>query len=107
MTVAMFNPSHPGEILREECLKPLGLSVTETAKALGISRKTLSEIVNARASISPEVAFRLERAFSIPPADMWLRLQSAYDLWHAGQRLKDAPVRRLRQASSPAKAKVA
>ena len=103
----MFDPAHPGEILREECMKPLGLSVTETASALGVSRKTLSEIVNAKASITPEVAIRLERAFTNPPADMWLRLQSAYDLWHAKQRLKGAPVRRLWKGVGPAKASAA
>ncbi len=105
--VPMFDPSHPGEILREECMKPLGLSVTETAKALGISRKTLSEIVNAKASITPEVAVRLERAFTNPPADMWLRLQSAYDLWHAKQRLKGAAIRQLWKGGGAAKARVA
>ena len=103
----MFDPAHPGEILREECMKPLGLSVTETASALGVSRKTLSEIVNAKASITPEVAVRLERAFTNPPADMWLRLQSAYDLWHAKQRLKGAPVRRLWKGDGPVKASAA
>jgi addiction module HigA family antidote len=105
--VPMFDPVHPGEILREDCMKPLGLSVTETARALGISRKTLSEIVNAKSSITPEVAVRLEQAFADPPADMWLRLQSAYDLWHAKQRLKGAPVRKLWSGDGPPKAKVA
>lgn len=103
--MTMFNPSHPGEILREECMKPLGLTVTATAEALGVSRKTLSEIVNGKSSITPDIAVRLERAFSTPQADMWLRLQSAHDLWHARTRLKSAPVRRLWKAS--AKAKVA
>ena len=103
----MFDPSHPGEILREECMKPLGLSVTATAEALGISRKTLSEIVNGKASITPDVAVRLERAFTDPPADMWLRLQSAFDLWHAKQRLKGAPIRRLGRGYGSPKAKVA
>jgi addiction module HigA family antidote len=105
--VPMFDPVHPGEILREDCMKPLGLSVTETAEALGVSRKTLSEIVNGKASITPEVAVRLEQAFTNPPADMWLRLQSAYDLWHAKQRLKGASVRRLWKGDHSAKTKVA
>jgi antitoxin HigA-1 len=77
-------------------LAPLGLSVTETAKALGISRKTLSEIVNGKSPITPDITVRLERAFATPPAEMWLRLQAAYDLRRAVQRLKRTPVRRLR-----------
>ena len=59
----MHNPPHPGEILRQLCLEPLGLSVTRTAKALGVSRKTLSAILNGRAGISPEMAIRLSKAF--------------------------------------------
>jgi addiction module HigA family antidote len=92
----MLNPPHPGEHLREDVLAPLGLTVTATAKALGISRKTLSEIVNGKSPITPDIAVRLERAFLTPPADMWLRLQAAYDLRRAAKRLKRAPVRRLR-----------
>jgi antitoxin HigA-1 len=92
----MLNPPHPGESLREDVLAPLGLSVTETAKALGISRKTLSEIVNRKSPITPDIAVRLERAFSAPPAEMWLRLQASYDLRRAAQRLKNTAVRRLR-----------
>jgi addiction module HigA family antidote len=92
----MLNPPHPGESLREDVLVPLELSVTETAKALGISRKTLSEIVNGKSAITPDIAVRLERAFSAPPAEMWLRLQAAYDLGRAVRRLKNTPVRRLR-----------
>ncbi len=98
----MLNPPHPGESLREDVLSPLKLSVTKTAKALGISRKTLSEIVNGKSPITPDIAVRLERAFSAPGAEMWLRLQAAYDLRRAAQRLKDTPVRRLR---SPARKK--
>ncbi len=96
----MLVPPHPGEGLKEDVLVPLGLTVTETAKALGISRKTLSEIVNGKSPITPDVAVRLERAFSNPPADMWLRLQAAYDLRHAEQRLKKATVRKLRKVAS-------
>ncbi|MEA2954470.1 MAG: antitoxin HigA [Alphaproteobacteria bacterium] len=89
------NPPHPGEGLREDVLEPLGLTVTETAKALGISRKTLSEIINGKSPITPDMAVRLERAFTNPPADMWLRLQAAYDLCQAQQRLKKTRVRKL------------
>jgi addiction module HigA family antidote len=92
----MLNPPHPGESLREEVLAPLGLSITETARALGISRKTLSEIINGKSPITPGIAVRLERAFSAPPAEMWLRLQAAYDLRRAFRRLKSTPIRRLR-----------
>ena len=95
--MAMLSPPHPGEGLKEDVLAPLGLTVTETAKALGISRKTLSEIVNGKSPITPDIAVRLERAFANPPADMWLRLQAAYDLRAAEQKLKNTTVRRLRK----------
>ncbi len=92
-----LEPVHPGEGLKEDVLAPLGLTVTETAKALGISRKTLSEIVNGKSPITPDIAVRLERAFTNPPADMWLRLQAAYDLRRAERRLKKTAVQRLRK----------
>jgi len=100
----MLKPPHPGESLREDVLVPLGLSVTETAKALGISRKTLSEIVNGKSPITPDIAVRLERAFAAPPAAMWLRLQAAYDLRRATSRLKNTPVRRLRSLAGKKRA---
>jgi antitoxin HigA-1 len=100
----VLNPPHPGENLREDVLAPLGLSVTETAKALGISRKTLSEIVNGKSPITPDIAVRLERAFLAPPAEMWLRLQAAYDLRRAVRRLKNTPVRRLRSQTGKKRA---
>jgi antitoxin HigA-1 len=100
----MLAPPHPGESLREDVLVPLKLSVTETAKALGISRKTLSEIVNGKSPITPDIAIRLERAFSAPPAEMWLRLQAAYDLRRAAQRLGKTPVRRLRSLAAKKRA---
>ncbi|MEM9305583.1 MAG: HigA family addiction module antitoxin [Pseudomonadota bacterium] len=81
----MRNPPHPGEILRELCIEPLGISVTDAAKALGVSRKTLSAILNGRAGISPEMAVRLSIAFGTS-SESWLRQQSQYDLWHAEQR---------------------
>jgi len=87
----MFNPAHPGEILREEVLKPLGLTITETAQHLGISRKTLSKILNCRGTITAEMAIRLERAFG-QPADTWLKMQAAYDLWQARQHTSDIHV---------------
>ena len=77
--MAMKNPPHPGLSVRYDCLEPLGLNVSEAAKRLGVSRKQLSDIVNCHASVSSEMADRLENAFG-GGADTWLRLQAAYDL---------------------------
>ena len=93
----MHNPPHPGEILREICLAPLSLSVTEAALSLGVSRNTLSSILNGRAGISPEMAIRLSMAFSTT-AESWLRLQMQFDLWHAERSRKRLKVRRLAAA---------
>jgi addiction module HigA family antidote len=93
----MHNPPHPGEIIREFCLEPLGLSVTEAAKGLGISRKTLSAILNGRAGISPEMAARLSIAFDTS-ADSWPNQQSQYDLWQAEQQRDALHVSRLSAA---------
>jgi addiction module HigA family antidote len=84
---AMFNPPHPGEFLREEILKPLGLTVSMSARKLGVSRKALSKIVNGRGGITPEMAIRLEMAFK-PSAESWLRHQAAYDLWQTRQKVQ-------------------
>ena len=75
----MFDPPHPGEILREECLVSLALSVTKGAAVLGVTRQTLNNLVNEKSGISPEMAVRLEKAFG-SEAGFWLRLQTAYDL---------------------------
>ena len=80
----MHNPSHPGEILREDYIKPLGLTVSEVAQGLGIARKTLSAIVNERAGISSAMAYRLARSFGSSP-EFWMNLQTQYDLWQARQ----------------------
>lgn len=80
----MHNPPHPGTIIKELCLNPLGLSVTDAAKALGVSRKTLSCIVNGKAGISPEMAVRLSIAFDTS-SESWVNQQSQYDLWQAEQ----------------------
>jgi addiction module HigA family antidote len=90
----MHNPPHPGEVLRELCLNPLGLSVSEAARALGVSRKTLSAILNGRAGISPEMAIRLSIAFDTS-AESWLNQQTQYDLWVAEKRRKSLRVARL------------
>ena len=78
----MFNPPHPGEIIREDCLKPLNLSVTEAAKGLGVSRQSLSELLNGRNGVSADMAIRLEMA-GWSTAESWLRNQLSYDLWRA------------------------
>ena len=93
----MHNPPHPGEILRDLCLQPLGLTVTEAAKALGVSRKTLSGILNGRAGISPEMAVRLSIAFNTT-AESWLSQQLQYDLWQAERQRKKLRVERLAAA---------
>lgn len=93
----MHTPPHPGEILKELCIDPLGISVTEAAKALGVSRKTLSAILNRRAGISPQMAIRLAKAFGTSP-ESWLNQQIAYDLWTAEQNCRGLRVRRLSAA---------
>ena len=93
----MHNPPHPGEIIRELCLEPLGLTVTRAAAALGVSRKTLSAILNGRAGISPEMALRLAMAFDTTP-ESWLNQQQQYDLWQALQSSADIKVKRLHAA---------
>ena len=75
----MKNPPHPGRIVRHDCLEPLGLSVTAGAKVLGVSRQTLTKIVNGKSGISPEMAIRLTKAFGSTP-ETWLRMQLTYDL---------------------------
>ena len=90
----MHNPPHPGEVLRQLCLDPLGLNVTEAAKGLGVSRKTLSSILNGRAGVSPEMAVRLSLAFGTS-AESWLSQQVQYDLWQAEKRRKSLRVMKL------------
>lgn len=76
----MHNPAHPGEILKELYLEPLGLSITAAAKGLGITRKSLSEIINGHYGISVEMSIRLSKAFNTSP-ESWLNIQQQYDLW--------------------------
>jgi antitoxin HigA-1 len=90
----MHNPPHPGEVIKSLCLEPLGVTVTQAAEALGVSRKTLSAILNGRAGISPEMAVRLSIAFSTT-AESWMNQQTQYDLWHAEQRRKRLRVMKL------------
>ena len=81
----MRKPTHPGEILREDVMKPLGLTVTEAANRLGVTRKTLSALINCRASMSPEMAVRVSKATKTSP-ESWLYMQAKLDLWIAEQR---------------------
>ena len=90
----MHNPPHPGEIIKSLCLEPLGVTVTQAAEALGVSRKTLSAILNGRAGVSPEMAVRLSIAFSTT-AESWMNQQIQYDLWYAEQRRKRLRVMKL------------
>src|SRR5271167_4049116 len=77
--MAMKNPAHPGRVVRQDCLEPLGLTVTAGAKVLGVTRQALNNIVNGKSGISPEMAIRLSKAFGSTP-ETWLRMQLAYDL---------------------------
>ncbi|MBI5236633.1 MAG: HigA family addiction module antidote protein [Deltaproteobacteria bacterium] len=91
----MHNPPHPGEVIRKLCMEPLNLTVTATANALGVSRKTLSELLNGRAGISPEMAVRFSIAFDTTP-ESWLIQQMHYDLWEL--RRKKLKVKQLKAA---------
>jgi len=93
----MHNPPHPGEVLREGWIEPLGLTVTAAAEALGVTRKTLSSILNGRAGITPTMALRLSRAFDTT-AESWLDQQMQYDLWHAMEAKDHLSVKRIKAA---------
>jgi addiction module HigA family antidote len=90
----MKSPPHPGLSVRHDCLEPLGLTVTEAAKKLGVSRKQLSDIVNGHSGISPEMAIRLDKAFG-GGAETWFRLQAAFDLARAMKHAERIKVERL------------
>lgn len=96
--MSMKKPPHPGLSVRHDCLEPLGLSVTEAAKRLGVSRKQLSDVLNGRSGISPEMAIRLDKAFG-GGADTWFRLQAAYDLAQAMKKANDIKVERITRAA--------
>lgn len=81
-------PTHPGGILKRMYLEPLGLTNTSLAEALGVSRKTVSKIVNERGGINTDMALRLSRAFNTTP-DLWLNLQRNHDLWQAARKSKE------------------
>ena len=84
MEIRKRAPNHPGGIISRQYLEPLGLTVSELAKTLGVSRKTVSKIINERGSVSADMALRLSKAFNTTP-QLWLNLQQNYDLWHAAQ----------------------
>ena len=95
----MHRPSHPGEVLREMYLAPLGLTVTDAAKALGVTRKALSELVNGRSGVSTSMALRLSKAFGTT-AELWLNMQQNYDLWQARKNTRLSKVKVLFEASA-------
>ena len=90
----MHNPCHPGEIVRYECLEPLGLSVTRAAEGLGITRQALSDLINEKSGVSVDMAIRLPKAFGSTP-ETWLGMQMAYDLWQARKRVESIKVERF------------
>jgi addiction module HigA family antidote len=92
--MTMKNPPHPGETVRYDCLEPLGLTVTEGAKALGVTRQALNNLVNGKSGISPEMAIRLSKAFGSSP-ETWLKMQLDYDLAQALQREDRIQVKRV------------
>ncbi len=96
--MAMKNPPHPGKTVRYDCLDPLGLSVTEGAKALGVTRQALNNLVNGKSGISPEMAIRLEKAFG-GRASVWLGVQMDYDLAQAMKNERAIKVRRVSEAA--------
>jgi addiction module HigA family antidote len=82
----MFNPPHPGSLLKDDVLPELGIGVTEAAAQLGVSRVALSRVINGRAAISADMAIRLEAWMNGPSAESWVRMQAEYDLWQARQK---------------------
>ncbi|MFA7242399.1 MAG: HigA family addiction module antitoxin [Sulfuricellaceae bacterium] len=91
--MSMFNPPHPGEVLKALYLAPMNITVTEAALALSVARKTLSAVVNGNAGISPEMALRLAKALNTTP-ELWLNMQTQYDLWVARQQGAEVAVSR-------------
>lgn len=94
------NPPHPGVIIREQCLEPLRLTVTDAAKGLGVTRKTLSELLNGKSGISPEMAIRLSKAFGRSP-EGWLQLQVQYDLAQLTNRAEEIQIKPFAQTEIP------
>ncbi len=95
--MGMHDPPRPGEIVRHECLEPLGLTVTRAAQGLGVTRQTLLDLVKGKAGVSVEMSIRLSRAFGSTP-ETWLGMQIAYDLWQIRERAKRIDIKRLTTA---------
>jgi addiction module HigA family antidote len=95
----MKNPPHPGELIKEVCLEPLGLTITAAASGLGVSRKALSELLNGHAGISPEMAIRLSMAFGGSP-ESWLKQQMLYDLSQAEQSSKLIKIKKFKKVAA-------
>lgn len=99
--MAMKNPPHPGETVRHECLEPLGLTVTEGARVLGVTRQALNNLVNGKSGVSPEMAFRLSKAFGSSP-ETWLGIQLDYDLAQVRRRESEIRVERVTRPADAA-----
>ena len=95
----MYKPSHPGEVIKELYLEPLGLTVTNAAEALGVTRKTFSELVNQKSGMSISMALRLSKAFDTTP-ELWLNMQQKYDLAKAKKRIRLSKVKTLFHSSN-------
>ncbi|MFH2044933.1 MAG: HigA family addiction module antitoxin [Pseudomonadota bacterium] len=95
--MAMHNPPHPGEIIREFCVEALKINVTDAARELGVTRKTFSALLNGRSGISPEMALRLSKVFGRTP-EGWLRLQIQYDLWKTRKSINIENLKRIEAA---------
>ena len=93
----MRNPPHPGRIVRQECIEPLGISVTQAARALRVTRQTLNNLVNGRSGVSPEMAIRLSKAFGSSP-EVWLGMQMEYDLARAEKTANHIKIKRIEHA---------
>ena len=93
----MYNPPHPGGVVRRQCLDPLGLSVTRAAQGSGVTRQALSDLVNEKAGLSVEMVLRLSEAFGSSP-ETWLGMQMAYDLWQVRSRAKQLMVEKFTAA---------
>lgn len=96
-TTRMHNPAHPGEILRDLYLEPMGVTITQAADALRVSRKHVSAIVNGRSPVTPDMAMRLAGVFATEP-ELWVSLQTQYDLWAVTKKTRPK-VKPLRQAA--------
>ena len=95
--MGMHNPPHPGGIVKRQCLEPLGLTVTRATEGLGVTRQTLSELVNERTGVSVDMAIRLSKAFGSTP-ETWLGMQMAWDIWQARERGREIAVENLAAA---------